>query len=142
MANSAILLAAVLSASGAPVAMDGNAVEVSPEIAAHVPKNLRGYFLVFVVNPPVPKSMSQELFVRHQAYLRKQIEAGIIRLVGPITDGGRLRGMKIVSAASIEEARKIAEGDPAVQEKVMAVEVHPVTLPSLTTLKIEYPDQK
>jgi len=138
----AFLIAAAFLGGAAQTVADGNPVELPPEIAAHVPKNLRGYFLVFVVTPAQPKEMSEELFARHQAYLRKQIEAGTLRLVGPVTDGGRIRGMKIISAATIDDARKIAEGDPAVQEKVLDVEVHPVTLPSLSTLKIEYADPK
>ena len=135
------IFAAIAAASatvGAPVTADGKDVQVPAQIASHVPKNLRGYFLVFVVTPSEPKAMPPELFVRHQTYIRKQVEAGTIRLVGPISDGGRLRGMKIINAPSIEQARKIAEGDPAVQEKVLAVEVYPVTLPSLATLKIDY----
>jgi uncharacterized protein YciI len=139
--SSAILIAVALLGAEAPT-VDGTPAEVPPEIAALVPKNLRNYFLVFVVTPPQPKPMSGELFVRHQAYLRKQVEAGAIRLVGPVTNGNRIRGIKIISAASIDEARKIAEGDPAVQEDVLDVEVHPVTLPSLATLKIEYADPK
>ena len=144
-----ILIASALSAAAmadgaasAPPLSDGIDVAIPAEVEPYVPANLRGYFLVFMVTPREPKPMSEELFVRHQAYIRRQIEAGVFKIVGPISNGGRLRGMKIVNAASIEDARKIAAGDPAVQEKVVDVEVYAVTLPSLATLRIEYPDKK
>jgi uncharacterized protein YndB with AHSA1/START domain/uncharacterized protein YciI len=110
-----------------------------PEFAAHIPMHVRSYFLVLKVNPAEPKEMSHDLFVRHQAYLRRQIEAGTYRLVGPVTDGGRIRGVSIIQAATADEARAIAEGDPAVKEGVFGIEVHPAMFPSLDSLRIEYP---
>ena len=131
-----LMAAALVSPDVAPP--DGSDVVLPAAIAAHVPKNLRGYYVVFLVNPPTPKDMSHELFLRHQAYLRKHVEAGVIKLAGPLTDDARIRGMKILSAPSAEAARAIAEGDPAVQAGVFAVEVHPAMFPSLGGLKIEY----
>lgn len=116
--------------------------DLPPEIAAHVPKNLRSYFVGFVVTPSIPRRMTNEIFVRHQAYIRKQIEAGVYHLVGPLTDGGRVRGLTILSASSIEDARAIVEADPAVQEHILDVEIHPAMLPSLASLKIEYPPRR
>ena len=125
--------------ASAPAPADGLDVSLPAEIAAHTPDKLRSYFLVFVVTPDKPKPMTSDLFVRHQAYIRKPVEAGYIRLVGPINGSDHLRGMKVISAESVEDARAIAEGDPAVQEHVLDVEVYPVTLPSLGGMKIEYP---
>ena len=122
-----------------PAIAEAPSVQVPPEIAAHVPTNLKSYFIAFKVDPEVSKEMPHELFVRHQAYLRSQVDAGVIHLVGPLTDRGRIRGVSILSAPSLEEARRIAEGDPAVQEKVLAVEVHPAVFPDLSSLKIVYP---
>lgn len=133
---------AALATGQAPALTDGIDVQIPPQIAPHVPQNLRGYFVVFLVNPPVARDFPHELFLRHQAYIRRLVEAGVFKLVGPLTDGGRIRGMKIVSAASAEQARTIAEADPAVQAQVFAVEVHPATLPSLATLKIQYADTR
>lgn len=129
---------AVASASSAQ-AQTAPAVTVPAEIAAHVPADLRSYFVGFKVNPAVPREMPHELFVRHQAYIRQKVAEGVYHLVGPFTDGGRIRGMTILSAPSLEEAKRIIEGDPAVQEKVFAVEVHPAIFPNLGSLKIAYP---
>ena len=135
------LAAAMAASAGAPWS-DGMPVDLPAEIAAHVPANLRSYYLAFMTTPAEPKPMSSELFARHQAYIREQVESGSIRLVGPISGSKHLRGMKVISAASAEEARKIAEGDPAVREKVLAVEVYEVTLPSLGEFRIAYPPRR
>ena len=135
-----LLAAAVTAAVSSPP--DGHAVDLPAEIAAQVPANLRSYYLAFLTAPAEPKPMSSELFARHQAYIREQVEAGSIRLVGPISGSKHLRGMKVISAASAEDARRIAEGDPAVREKVLAVEVYEVTLPSLGEFRIAYPPRR
>jgi uncharacterized protein YciI len=136
-----IFAAAMAAAAGAPLP-DGLPVDLPAEIAAQVPENLRSYYLAFLTAPAEPKPMSSELFARHQAYIREQVEAGYVRLVGPISGSDHLRGMKIISAASADEARRIAEGDPAVREKVVGVEVYAVTLPSLAPVRITYPPRK
>ena len=132
-----MVLAATATALSPPPA-DGLPATVPAEIAAQVPQQLRSYFLAFLTSPAEPKPMSAELFARHQAYIRQQVEAGYVRLVGPISGHERLRGMKVISAATIEDARAVAAGDPAVQEGVLDVEVYGLTLPSLAGLTIRY----
>jgi uncharacterized protein YciI len=134
--RASVFLTALL---GSAQALAAPKVEMPPEIAAHVPSDLRSYFVVFKVTPAIPKEMSSEIFERHQAYIREQIEKKVYQLVGPVTDGGRIRGMTILTASSIEEARKIVEADPAVQAKVLDIEVHPAVFPNLDSLKISYP---
>ncbi|HEX6219015.1 MAG TPA: YciI family protein [Sphingomicrobium sp.] len=114
-------------------------IQVPPEVAAHVPADLRSYYIAFKVTPATPKAMSTEIFERHQAYIREQIEKKVYQLVGPVTDGGRIRGLTIMTASSLEEARRIVEADPAVQDKVLDVEVHPAVFPNLDSLKVLYP---
>ena len=114
-------------------------VAMPPEIAVHVPADLRSYFVVFKVTPTVPKEMSSKVFEQHQAYIREQIEKRVYQLVGPYTDGGRIRGMTILTASSAEEARKIVSADPAVQAGVFDLEVHPAVFPNLDSLTIRYP---
>ena len=82
----------------------------------------------------------REALVRgHLAYLRSQVEAGrYLLLVGPFTDDGRIRSMAVIVAASAEEARRIASGDPMVESGRMAVEIHPGVLPDLGCVKVEY----
>lgn len=137
-----LLVVAAIAAAVGPPPTDGLEVSLPAEVAAQVPQNLRSYFLAFLTTPAKPKPMSSELFARHQAYIREQVEAGYIRLVGPISGSDHLRGMKIINAASADEARKIADGDPAVRENVVGVEVYAVTLPSLGAIRITYPPSR
>jgi uncharacterized protein YciI len=131
-----VFLAAIL---GGAQAVAAPKVDMPPEIAAHVPSDLRSYFIAFKVTPAQRKEMSSEIFERHQAYIREQTEKKVYQLVGPVTDGGRIRGVTILTASSIEEARRIVEADPAVQAKVLDVEIHPAVFPNLDSLRISYP---
>ena len=134
------LLAAATALFAIPAAAEAPpAPSLPPEVAAHVPADLRSYYIAFMVNPPEPKDMPHELFVRHQAYIRQKIDAGVFHLAGPLTDQGRIRGILVLSAPSLEEAHRIAGADPAVREGVLAIEVHPAILPNLGTLKVAYP---
>lgn len=135
MLRSVLLTCLTLAAS--PLAAAPK-VEMPPEIAVHVPADLRSYFLVFKVTPAVPKEMSSEIFEKHQAYIREQTEKKVYQLVGPVTDGGRIRGITILTAASAEEAKAIVGADPAVQAGILDIEVHPAVFPNLDSLKIGY----
>jgi uncharacterized protein YciI len=81
----------------------------------------------------------QQLIQKHLAYIRSQVEAGTYMLVGPATDEGRMLGMAIIKVKSIDEARRILEGDPGVQSGRFGFEVHPVMLADLSCVHMEYP---
>ena len=108
-----------------------------------IPKNLKPYFIALYVkgakaDQPQTQQERDEFLRQHTAYLRSQVEAGKYLLVGPFTDGGQIRGMAVISAASAEEARALAEADPAVKSGRMAIEVHPGLLPDVGCVKVEY----
>lgn len=77
----------------------------------------------------------------HMAYIREQVEAGKYVVVGPVLDQGRIGGMAIINAASIEEAKKIVNGDKMIQSGRMTAEIHPVMLADLSGLHTEYPSK-
>ena len=129
----------ILGTVGLGPALAAPSPAIPPEVAAHIPRNVEPYYIAFLVSPAEAEEMPFDLFVRHQAYLRRQFEAGVYRLAGPMMDEGRFRGTLILSAASAEQARAIVEADPAVREGVFSVEVHPAMFPSLATLRVEYP---
>lgn len=71
------------------------------------------------------KEESERIQERHLANLRKMAEAGKLIIAGPFSDNTGLRGMLIFKVSSIEEARGLAEQDPAVQAGRLALELHP-----------------
>ena len=108
-----------------------------------VPRDMEPYFIAFLRRGErwndTQGAEAADLLPRHLAFLREQVEAGRYLLTGPITDDGPLAGILIIAARTAEEALAIATGDPGVQSGRLAVEVHPVLLPSLKEVKIIYP---
>lgn len=107
-----------------------------------VPKEMRNYFVGLLTkgenfregNTPE----SQQLQQQHLAYNRKLSEQQKYLIFGPLLDNGRIRGINVIDAASIEEAEAIMRADPAVQAGRFAFEVHPAFLPALDAVVVEY----
>ncbi len=135
-------LLCVAALAGAPTAAPAQPpypATIPAEMLPFVPRNMGVYHVGFLVAPAQPRPMTHDLFVRHQAYIRRQFEAGVYHMAGPLTDGGRIRGMVILSAPSAEAAEAIVAADPAVREGVFAVEMHPAMFPDLSGIRVEYP---
>lgn len=89
---------------------------------------MQKYFMVFLKSGPKrsqTKEEAMEIQEKHLAYLQKMAEQGKTSITGPMDDAGEIRGIVIYNTATAEEARTLAEGDPAVQEGRLVVEVHP-----------------
>ena len=120
------------------------AAQTPPEMQLKdVPRNMKPYFIGFLTAPEkgaaeMSKEEMAELMPAHLAYIRSQIEAGRYALGGPFLDHGHIAGMMVVNASSIEEARKILEGDPMVKKGKLGIEVHPGMLPDVSTIKVDY----
>jgi uncharacterized protein YciI len=108
---------------------------------ANVPKNMRPYFLCLLEKGEkwTPMQFADPAMQEHLTYIREQVEAGKFVVVGPALDEGRIGGMAIINATSMEEAKKIAEADKMVQSGRFVAEIHPVMLEDLSGLHIEYP---
>lgn len=106
-----------------------------------VPRNLKPYFLCLMRKGPnwdVPDG-HEDLMPQQLAFLRRQTEAGRIVATGPVLDqADDLMGISIVSAANLEQARKIVDEDPAVKAGRLKAEIRPVFLPSLDAVRVEY----
>ncbi len=68
------------------------------------------------------KPTSEKLIRNHIAFLRGLDKEKKLVMCGPFTT--KKGGMIVLKAASLEEARTIAESDPFVQEGVRTFEVH------------------
>lgn len=133
------LLLAALAAAGAAQAQPPDPATIPPPMRPYAPSNLRGYFVAFLMAPPQARPMSLELFIRHEAYIRRQFEAGAFHVAGPLTDNGPIRGLFIVSAPNREAALAMVAADPIVREAGYTVEVHPAMFPDLSGVRVEYP---
>ncbi len=67
----------------------------------------------------------QRLQQEHLAHIRAMADTGKLLLAGPFTDGGDLRGMFVFKVDSKEEAKALADEDPAVKAGRLRVEFHP-----------------
>jgi uncharacterized protein YciI len=108
----------------------------------NIPRNLKPYFLCFLVKGEQwneTGEAGEELMHAQLAFLREQIEWRRYRLAGPVTDAGsEIVGFSIIEAASAEAALALANQDPAVIAKRVSVRILPAVLPALDSLKIEY----
>lgn len=68
---------------------------------------------------------NQQLQLDHMWNVRRMMDAKTFAAAGPFDGKGDLRGIFVIAAKSEEEAKAIAESDPAVKAGRMAVELHP-----------------
>lgn len=89
---------------------------------------MQKYFMVFLKAGPARSQNKEEAAAiqeKHLKYLSKLAEKGKTSLTGPFGDDGEIRGIVVYNTATIEEARRLAEQDPAVKAGRLVVEVHP-----------------
>ncbi len=68
---------------------------------------------------------TQKIQEGHMANINKMAKAGKLFAAGPMLDNGDLRGIFIFRAASIEEARALADEDPAIKAGRLKLEILP-----------------
>jgi uncharacterized protein YciI len=66
----------------------------------------------------------------HMAHINRTAETGKLVVAGPLTDDGQIRGILVYKVESAEEARALAEADPAVKAGRLVVDVHPWLVPA------------
>ena len=114
---------AVVALAGAPAA-----AETPDRAAGEPPAEMESYQLVLLKRPAqVPEHTDEqraEIQRGHLAYLFRLGEEGKIVIAGPFSDqpDETLRGLALYRVGSVEEARRLAEADPAVQAGRLEVE--------------------
>ncbi len=89
---------------------------------------MKTYFLVFLKKGPVRSQDStsiEKIQEQHLAHLTKMYEEKKMCIAGPLLDNSDLRGICVYNTATIEEAKNLAESDPAVKAGRLLVEIHP-----------------
>lgn len=87
------------------------------------------YYVAFLYRGPkwTPEETEEVKRIQegHMANIRKMAADGKLVLAGPFSDNGKLRGMFVFQVGSMDEAKALADGDPAVQAGRLVAEIHP-----------------
>jgi uncharacterized protein YciI len=89
---------------------------------------MKTYYLVLLLKGPNREQDSTQaarIQEAHLAHLNRLAEQGKLAIAGPVLDEQELRGICIYNVGSAEEARILAESDPAVKAGRLKAEVHP-----------------
>lgn len=78
---------------------------------------------------PERTPQTAEIQKAHIANINRLAEMKKLVVAGPFGDNGTLRGIFVFKVASLEEARQLADTDPAVQAGRLALEVRPWLVP-------------
>lgn len=101
-----------------------DAKKTNPNYDAELAKKLGGddygmkqYVIVILKTGPTKiddKAKIQELFAGHLKNIMRLADEGKLALAGPFIEGGNMRGLFILNAKTIEEAKEMVKTDPAV----------------------------
>ena len=89
---------------------------------------MKEYFLVFLKKGPSRSQDSATVTAinrEHLAYLTKMYNEDKMSMCGPLMDDTDILGIAIYHVDTADEAKKLAESDPAVKAGRIAIEVHP-----------------
>ena len=98
------------------------------------PPRLVTYYFAFLLRGPewTPEQTPEleRLQEAHLANIRRLAETGKLVIAGPFSDGGTLRGVFVFKTETLEEAKALADTDPAVQARRLVLEFHPWLVPA------------
>lgn len=95
-------------------------------------KMTRAYFAFLVRGDkwtPERTPQTEEIQKAHMANIGRLAEMKKLVVAGPFGDDGRLRGILVFKVNSLEEAKELANTDPAVKAGRLALLVHPWLVP-------------
>lgn len=111
-----------------PVDQAGGAIQSDTALQNDVDDyGMKKYVLAFLKRGPIRNQDSASAADIQRAHLdniTKMAENGQLVLAGPFLDTGEIRGIYIFNVATIEEARRLTETDPAIQSGRLEMELH------------------
>ena len=131
------------------LALNANAQESGKETKAAEPETftmeygdstivMQKYFIAFLKAGPnrsQSKEEAEEIQKKHLAHLTRIYEQGKTSITGPFASDGEIRGIVIFNTSTMEEAKKLANEDPAVKAGRLVVEILPWWAMKGATLK-------
>jgi uncharacterized protein YciI len=129
VARAALVLATCAALVPLPLAAARPAAAAPPEAQKPAPPTrMKRYFLALLEKGPAwaPGESPEVLALQegHMANIRRLAAEGKLVLAGPFEDAGDLRGLFVLDAASIEEARALCDSDPAIAAGRLRAEIH------------------
>lgn len=93
------------------------------------PEMMQTYYFVLLYRGEhareLPPDSANAIQAGHMANIQRLHDEKKMVLAGPFTDDTDLRGVFILNAASMEEARQLCDSDPAIQAGRLRAEIHP-----------------
>ena len=112
-----VLAMAALAAAGPLIATD------------EMPSSMGTVYLVLLKKGPAWSATetpeSKSIQEAHMAGIRAMWHDKKLILAGPMGDNGEIRGIFLFQAGSLDEARALAEKDPAIKAGRLVAEIHP-----------------
>lgn len=102
------------------------------------PVTMQKYFIIFLKEGPnrnQTEAEAQKIQAEHLAYLGGLFKQGVLNLNGPLGDDSDIAGISVYNTATLQEAIKLAESDPAVKAGRLVVEAHPWWLAKGSSVK-------
>lgn len=104
--------------------LDNSRPTITDEYMRQMRSVARNYCLVILQDGPHRYEEGVEKILWEHGRRNYALRAdGVLSIVCPITDGGNVAGVGIFNA-TIEEVKKLMDGDPAVQAGVLIYEIH------------------
>lgn len=87
---------------------------------------MKTYVMAFLKRGPnqsLSKAEAQKIQQGHLENILRMADEGTLLMAGPFLDTGAVRGIYIFNVASLEEAQKLTESDPAIQAGTLVMEL-------------------